>query len=85
MEEYDQFHYAAFTYLLYETIVLNEIRREIETSFEILHHVMGVGEEGWVRNEDDKGIVAFFKQRNEVGLAGTEPAEERRDIIDHWP
>jgi hypothetical protein len=74
MEEYGQSHYAAFTGLLYETIVLNEIRREIETSFEILYHVMGVGEEAWVWNEDDKGTVAFFKQKREVGLARVEPA-----------
>lgn len=68
-----------------ETRKLNEEQAETDRLFEILQNMVGLGEEGWVPTEDYEDAVAFFKGRKEAALAGANSAEERAEIMGHWP
>lgn len=48
-------------------------------------NMVGLGEEGWVLTEDYEDAVAFFEKKKEEALAGTKSAEERAEIMGHWP
>ncbi|KAJ3740648.1 hypothetical protein DFH05DRAFT_1581996 [Lentinula detonsa] len=69
-----------------EMAVIDKEMSEATRGFEILLQSMrGVGEEGWVPVEDYEGTVAFFKEYKEDALAGAQSAEEREEIMTHWP
>ncbi|KAJ3987972.1 kinase-like domain-containing protein [Lentinula detonsa] len=68
-----------------EMAVIDKEVSEATRGFEILQSMRGVGEEGWVPVEDYEGTVAFFKEYKEHALAGAQSAEEREEIMTHWP
>ncbi|EIW76253.1 hypothetical protein CONPUDRAFT_139669 [Coniophora puteana RWD-64-598 SS2] len=68
-----------------ETRKLNEVQARADRIFEIWQNMVGLGEEGWVPTEDYEDAVTFFKERKEEGLARAKSAEERAEIIGHWP
>jgi len=68
-----------------EMAVLNEELSRASRGFEFLQSVCSVGEEGWVLTEDYGFAVDFLKKRKEQALAGAESAEEREEIVAHWP
>jgi hypothetical protein len=70
---------------LRETTVLGEELSKADRGFEFLQAMRGVGEEGWVLTEDYEEAVAFLQAAKEDALAGSESAEEREEILAHWP
>ncbi|KAJ7632968.1 kinase-like domain-containing protein [Roridomyces roridus] len=68
-----------------ETMAMEEVMIKMTRGFEILQSMQDVGEEGWVLAEDYERAVAFFKEYKEEALAGAETAEEREEILGHWP
>ena len=68
-----------------ETRKLNEVQATADRFFEIWQNMVGLGEEGWVPTEDYEDAVAFFEKMKEEALAGAKSAEERAEIMGHWP
>jgi len=68
-----------------EMAVLNQELSRASRGFESFQSMCGVGEEGWVLIEDYEFAVDFLKKRKEQALAGAESAEEREEIMAHWP
>ena len=68
-----------------EMTVLNKELSQASRGFEFLQSMCGVGEEGWVVNEDYEFAVDFLKKRKEEALVGAESVEEREEIMVHWP
>ncbi|PSR75399.1 hypothetical protein PHLCEN_2v9157 [Hermanssonia centrifuga] len=68
-----------------ETRKLNEVQARADRFFEMWQNMVGLGEEGWVPTEDYEDAVAFFKKSKEEGLADCKSAEERAEIMGHWP
>jgi hypothetical protein len=59
--------------------------REAGRGFEFLQSMRGVGEEGWVENEDYESAVAFLKACKEEALEKAQSKRERVEIMTHWP
>lgn len=70
---------------LRETTVLNRDLGIADMGFEFLQNMCGVGEESWVLTEDYECAVALLEEKEEEALAGAESAEEREEIMTHWP
>ena len=68
-----------------ETRKLNEVQARADGFFEMWQNMVGVGEDGWVPTEDYEDAVAFFKKKKEEALADAKSAEERAEIMGHWP
>ena len=67
------------------TAELDKDLREAIRNFEFLQAVYGVGEEGWVPTERYEHAVASFKGFKEKGLESLESAQEREEVMNHWP
>ena len=50
-----------------------------------LHDSIGLGEDGWISNEDYENVVALLQGFKEQALAGAASQEEREQILNHWP
>ncbi|KAG5728151.1 hypothetical protein E4T56_gene19283 [Termitomyces sp. T112] len=70
---------------LSETAMLNQELSQASKGFEFLQSCCGVGEEGWVATEDYESAVASLKGFKEEALQRAESAEEREEIMAHWP
>ena len=68
-----------------ETMKLDGVQREADKVAEALHDVIGFGPEGWVPTKYYEEAMARCKQLKERALAATETAEERAEIVTHWP
>ncbi|EEB90664.1 hypothetical protein MPER_11098, partial [Moniliophthora perniciosa FA553] len=68
-----------------ETRKLNEVQEEADRLFEMVRNMVGLGEDSWVSAGDYEDAVAFFKKMKEKALAEASSAEERTEIMDHWP
>ncbi|KAI0339794.1 hypothetical protein BDW22DRAFT_1486502 [Trametopsis cervina] len=70
---------------LRRTVARNVKLDEANRGFELLQSGAGVAEEGWVRNEQYESAFAFLSNVKEQGLKAAESAEEREEIMGHWP
>ena len=48
-------------------------------------NMLGLGPEGWVPTQHYEEAVALSKQMKEAVLAEARSAEERAEIMGHWP
>ncbi|KAI0631483.1 kinase-like domain-containing protein [Trametes polyzona] len=53
--------------------------------FDLAQGMGGVGEDGWVANEDYESAVAFLQECKEERLAAAKSAEKQEEILAHWP
>jgi hypothetical protein len=68
-----------------ETTELNEVQRKADEALEVWQNVLDLGPEGWVPTQDYEGAVALCKHMKEQALTEATPAEERVEIMGHWP
>ncbi|KAG6888158.1 hypothetical protein C0995_010274 [Termitomyces sp. Mi166 len=68
-----------------ETRKLNEVQEKADMLFATCQNMIGLGEDGWVSTEDYEDAVALLKKSKEKGLADAQSAEERAEIMGHWP
>jgi hypothetical protein len=59
--------------------------RQASRGFELIQSMCGVGEEGWVPTEDYEFAVASLKEQKEQALEWAESAQEREEVMAHWP
>ena len=67
-----------------ETTKLNEVQRRADEALEAWQNMLGLGPEGWVPTQHYEEAVALSKQMKEA-LAEARSAEERAEIMGHWP
>jgi len=70
---------------LFETMMLSKELSQAERVFEGWQAMTDIGQDGWVQPGDYRYAVAFLKKRKKEALAGAESAEEREEIMNHWP
>ena len=68
-----------------ETTELNEVQRRADKALEACQNMLGLGPEGWVPTQHYEEAVALSKQMKEAALAEARSAEERAEIMGHWP
>ncbi|KAI0044477.1 kinase-like protein [Auriscalpium vulgare] len=68
-----------------ETAALRKELNSLDTGFDILQGMVGLGEDGWVSNEGYEYAVTFLENIKKDGLAGAESAEDREEIMTQWP
>ncbi|PPQ65328.1 hypothetical protein CVT26_000043 [Gymnopilus dilepis] len=68
-----------------ETMDVNEVQAQMDSTFELWQDMVGAGPEGWVHTEHYEAAVARCKQVKEDVLAKCTSDEERAEILEHWP
>ena len=68
-----------------ETTELNEVQRRADEALEAWQNMLGLGPEGWVPTQHYEEAVALSKQMKEEALVEARSAEERAEIMGHWP
>ncbi|KAL1757525.1 kinase-like domain-containing protein [Schizophyllum commune] len=71
---------------LRKTEVLEKELDDACQGFELFQSFAGIGEEGWVPSDDQYEFAAnLIRRSKEDALAGCQSAEERNEIMTHWP
>jgi Phosphotransferase enzyme family len=68
-----------------ETMKLDELQRGADEALEVCQNVIGLMPEGWVPTQHYEEAMANSKQMKADALAAATSAEERAEILEHWP
>ncbi len=68
-----------------ETMELEEVQRGADETLEACRNIVGFGPEGWVPTEHYEEAMRRSKQMKEDTLEAAMSAEERDEIMAHWP